>query len=56
MTLNGGYDERLRRPVSITLLPEVLQKLDELAEASGLSRSRYIELMIKNEREVTKHE
>ena len=49
MALNGGYDEKLRRPVSITLLPDVMQKLDELAEASGLSRSRYIELMIKNE-------
>lgn len=57
MALNGGYEENLRKPVSITLLPDVLQKLDKLADAAGISRSRYIELMVKNyETEVNNHE
>ena len=54
MTYN---DDMLRKPVSITLLPDVLQKLDRLADAAGISRSRYIELMVKNyETEVNDHE
>lgn len=44
-----------RRSICITLLPEILQKLDENAKAAGLSRSRYIEIMIRNDKEVNDH-
>lgn len=39
--------ERIR--VNIYLREDVLQAIDEKAEAAGLSRSRYIELKFKEE-------
>lgn len=49
----NGYGFVKRRIVSITLLPAVIAKLDRLAEASGIGRSRYIELLIKRMEEST---
>ena len=36
-----------RKRTTVYLLPEVLQIIDKNAEAAGLSRSRYLEIIFK---------
>ena len=44
-----------RKVITLSIRPDVLRRLDEKADAAGLSRSRYIELIVDN-KEVKKDE
>lgn len=45
-----------RKVITLSIRPDVLRRLDEKAEVAGLSRSRYIELIIRDDKEVQKNE
>lgn len=43
-------EDRRRKMVTITLSPEALARLDELAESRGTSRSGAVEQLVRNAR------
>lgn len=49
-------NECKRKIITLSIRPDVLRRLDEKAEVAGLSRSRYIELIIRDDKEVKKDE